>query len=944
MARVGPGARRGDRARRRSPSSGCGRSSTRRSRSTRRDQVQAATLANYGGELVVDSVHSFRLAAEVPGRTGAVAVAALALVPLAGFAAKRRWGAFVLGGAVAVLALMLVPELFTRFSERRLALAVAPRRRVRARSRSRSPAGSRCSRRSVWVAAVRARSRGSSLERQWPGDFAYGLRDGGPGAVTWFALVGGRDRARARDRRSPATGRRSATASARSRPLLFVLPVAVHGFRQLDAAQHDRPARALAAARCAELQELPQGRRRDRVAETSYRDRRRRARLRRRRTDRARREHEGERPRQRGWPTSRAGWPPATRRSRAGTVRRWAVVHGRLDPPPVMKVLLVTLYFPPAGGGGVQRPLKFATHLPELGIETHVLAPDDPKWIHRDDELPPPTLAWVHRVRFIGPAGPQAGRGAARHGGARALHEAGAPLFGRRLLLPDENVTYNLTAIPAAIRIAREEGIDVVITTSPPPSVHFVGAAVKRATGARWIADLRDSLVAHPHRDAQRSSPCAIKEQGVQAVASLVARQADAIVAVSDAIAEEMRARSPRGPGGHDRERLRLRRLRRARVQPRRAVPDHARRLVLRQARPEAVPDRARPGRRRRRAVRRRLPRDRPRVGRRHRGPDRADPVRAAPTRARAPARLRGAAAPDPRGRRPRSRRALGEGVRVPRGRAPDPRRRPAGRRGGRADPRDRRRRRRRARRHRRDRARARGDARPLARGRARRLSRSTTSGASASTAAPASQELADLLHTLEASAGSETASRASSSSRRSSAAPSRRCTGTSAASSRSRTSSRSASSSRTSWLSRPRAAADERDPARLRRRLRRRLPASASTTSNTAAGLAQFAKGFAKFVIHFTFLALAVAWLSRRGDRLLLAVARVVLRRDDGQRRLRRPPARRRAQAGVNLDSLFISPLTGGASQINIYGAVNGSTSTGRTRSPATRTTSGSC
>ena len=70
-----------------------------------------------------------------------------------------------------------------------------------------------------------------------------------------------------------------------------------------------------------------------------------------------------------------------------------------------MKVLLVTLYFPPAGGGGVQRPLKFATHLPELGIETHVLAPDDPKWIHRDDELPPPTLAWVHRVRFVGPRG-----------------------------------------------------------------------------------------------------------------------------------------------------------------------------------------------------------------------------------------------------------------------------------------------------------------------------------------------------------------------------------------------------------------------------------------------------------------------------------------------------------------------------------------------------------
>jgi glycosyltransferase involved in cell wall biosynthesis len=69
---------------------------------------------------------------------------------------------------------------------------------------------------------------------------------------------------------------------------------------------------------------------------------------------------------------------------------------------------------------------------------------------------------------------------------------------------------------------------------------------VKRATGARWIADLRDSVVAHPHRDAQKLA-VRIKEQGTQAVSSLVARNADAIVAVSDAIAEEIRAREPKG-------------------------------------------------------------------------------------------------------------------------------------------------------------------------------------------------------------------------------------------------------------------------------------------------------------------------------------------------------------------------------------------------------------
>jgi len=211
-----------------------------------------------------------------------------------------------------------------------------------------------------------------------------------------------------------------------------------------------------------------------------------------------------------------------------------------------MKVLIVSLYFPPAGGGGVQRPLKFATHLPTLGVETHVLAPDDPKWIHADPELQPPTNAWIHRARYLGPKGR---RPAEELHGRRGLDRISrqARLAGRRFLLPDENVTWNLTAIPAAIRIVRREGIDVVFTTSPPSSVHLIGAAVKRATGVRWVADLRDSIVAHPHRRAERLA-VRTKERGEAIVAGLVARNADAIVAVSEAIAEETRGLGPKGP------------------------------------------------------------------------------------------------------------------------------------------------------------------------------------------------------------------------------------------------------------------------------------------------------------------------------------------------------------------------------------------------------------
>ena len=211
-----------------------------------------------------------------------------------------------------------------------------------------------------------------------------------------------------------------------------------------------------------------------------------------------------------------------------------------------MKVLLVTLYFPPAGGGGVQRSLKLATHLPGYGIETHVLAPDDPKWVHRDDELVTPTQAWVHRAQYVGPTGK---RPADELHGTEGFERFATQvrLFGRRLLVPDENVSWNLTAIPAATRIVKREEIDVVITTSPPNSIHLVGAAVKRLTGVRWVADLRDSIVAHPHR---RTDTLAVrtKEKTTEGIARLVAHSADAIVAAADAIADEARSLEPKGP------------------------------------------------------------------------------------------------------------------------------------------------------------------------------------------------------------------------------------------------------------------------------------------------------------------------------------------------------------------------------------------------------------
>jgi glycosyltransferase involved in cell wall biosynthesis len=85
-----------------------------------------------------------------------------------------------------------------------------------------------------------------------------------------------------------------------------------------------------------------------------------------------------------------------------------------------------------------------------------------------------------------------------------------------------------------------------VITTSPPASVHFVGAAVQRATGARWIADLRDPIVANQHRRDDTAAARA-RQAANEQVARLVARRADAVTCVSEAIADEVLGLEARG-------------------------------------------------------------------------------------------------------------------------------------------------------------------------------------------------------------------------------------------------------------------------------------------------------------------------------------------------------------------------------------------------------------
>ena len=190
-------------------------------------------------------------------------------------------------------------------------------------------------------------------------------------------------------------------------------------------------------------------------------------------------------------------------------------------------MLIVSFSYPPVPGPGLGRALELAQALPALGIETHVLSREENGHRDREEVTRVPTQAWVHRARHVGPAAVAEGGEEPESDDLFSRLAARARWLGRQALQPDESVTWNLTAIPAAVRLVRSHRIDGVVTVAPPHSVHLVGAAVKRATGAAWLADLGE-------RPGDR-------------IAWLVARQADAIACGSEEIAEATRAR---GPGG----------------------------------------------------------------------------------------------------------------------------------------------------------------------------------------------------------------------------------------------------------------------------------------------------------------------------------------------------------------------------------------------------------
>jgi hypothetical protein len=153
--------------------------------------VERARACRHYARWLIGSCTDFRLEASVVMRNGAIAVGALALVPLAALALRRRWAALVIGGTVAILALVLVQQLFTPFSN---AVSLSQSRRIV----SFLPLAfalvggiAVVARLLRWTVVPVAFVAGVVLQQLWPGDFVGEPSLAEPGVVAWVALGAG---------------------------------------------------------------------------------------------------------------------------------------------------------------------------------------------------------------------------------------------------------------------------------------------------------------------------------------------------------------------------------------------------------------------------------------------------------------------------------------------------------------------------------------------------------------------------------------------------------------------------------------------------------------------------------------------------------------------------------------------------------------------------------
>ena len=168
------------------------------------------------------------------------------------------------------------------------------------------------------------------------------------------------------------------------------------------------------------------------------------------------------------------------------------------------KVLIITYYWPPAGGPGVQRWLKFVKYLPDFGIDPIVYCPENPSYpiIDSSLELDVNSNLTVLKIpikepykwaRFFSKSKTsKLSKGLISNQKKQSILEKLLLFIRGNFFIPDARVSWVRPSVSFLSNYISEHQIDTIITTGPPHSLHLIGLQLKQKHALKWVADFRD--------------------------------------------------------------------------------------------------------------------------------------------------------------------------------------------------------------------------------------------------------------------------------------------------------------------------------------------------------------------------------------------------------------------------------------------------------------------
>ena len=171
------------------------------------------------------------------------------------------------------------------------------------------------------------------------------------------------------------------------------------------------------------------------------------------------------------------------------------------------KVLIIAYYWPPSGGSGVQRWLKFVKYLPSFGWVPYVFTPENPSFAVKDESLLKDIPSEAEVIKFpiwepydtffkissaVGEKKSQ-GPTTVAYGKEKSFFQKVATWIRGNLFIPDPRVFWVRPSVRFLNDFLRDNNIGTIITTGPPHSIHLIGYRLKRKNPSlKWLADFRD--------------------------------------------------------------------------------------------------------------------------------------------------------------------------------------------------------------------------------------------------------------------------------------------------------------------------------------------------------------------------------------------------------------------------------------------------------------------